>query len=246
MTVKVTGNNITITSATNDSIVRMSPTEIKVKANKFKADNANTTTITPRRVKTRSTKHPSATSNNMTFKADAGITNPISQQSGVIQVVNVVNSTSYSGGNSWGEKFGLTITPKRNDSTILIKLRVCVGRRRNRYGGIRIYRQISGESSSEILRLTGDRSSNVGRTQAAVVITALNISNDDYMMHEFFTTFTDTPSTTSAVEYNLHMKRTYGSGSNVFINRAYQTGSNAYNTGGITFMTAFEIITGTD
>ena len=243
MTVKVTGNNITITSATNDSIVRMSPTEIKVKANKFKADNANTTTITPRRVKTRSTKHPSATSNNMTFKADAGITNPISQQSGVIQVVNVADSTQYAVGGSFSQTLALTITTKRGDSTIIFKMRVCMGREHNRYGMIRLRRD-----DVVIDRMVGDRSSNTGRSQGTVVVTALNLGNynDNYMLHEFFATFTDTPNTTSAVEYSLWAKRSYGSGSGVYINRNYHNGTAAYHTGGITFLTAFEIITGTD
>ena len=241
MTVKVTGNNITITSGSSNSIVRLSSNEIKVKADKFKADNANTTTITPRRIKTRSTKHPSATSNNMTFKADAGITNPISQQSGVIQVVNVADSTQYSLGGTFSQTLALTITPKRADSTIIFKMRVCMGRAKNRFGMIRLRRD-----DVVIDRMVGDRSSNTGRTQGTVVVTPLNLNNDNYMLNEFFTTFTDTPNTTSAVEYSLWAKRSYGSGNNVYINRNYWNGTNTYHTGGITFLTAFEIKTGTN
>ena len=241
MTVKVTGNNITITSGSSNSIVRITSNEIKVKANKFKADNANTTTITPRRIRTRSTKHPSATSNNMTFKADTGISNPISQQSGVIQVANVVTTLQYGVGGGFAKTLTLDITPKRADSTILFKMRVCTGRRRDRYGMIRLRRE-----GVDIDRMIGDRSSNTSRSQGTVCITALNLGHDDYNMHEYFTTFTDTPNTTSEVEYALYMKRSFNSYTAVYTNRPYQTGTNAYNTAGITFLTAFEIITGTD
>ena len=179
----------------------------------------------------------------MTFKADTGISNPISQQSGVIQVVNVADSTQYAVGGSFTKTLALTITPKRADSTIIFKMRVCTGREYGRYGIIRLRRD-----DVEIDRMVGDRSSNTGRSQGTVCITALSLSNynDNYFLNEYFTTFTDTPNTTSAVEYSLWAKRSYSSGSGVYINRNYHNGNQAYHTGGITFLTAFEIITGTD
>ena len=240
MTVKVTGNNITITSGSSNSIVRITSNEIKVKANKFIADNANTTTITPRRIRTRSTKHPSATSNNMTFKADRGISVP-EVTSGVVQVVNsVILGGTYHGG-SWSiSDVKISITPTFNTSKIIVKFRYPYALRGGRTGGVRIYRKIGSGSFSEIQRLTGDRSTNAVRTQGSSFIHGVNSSNENWCLREHMTTFTDEPNTTDAVEYAVYAKRTYSS-SSVYINRTRSTTGYNYNVDGCSFVTAFEI-----
>ena len=157
----------------------------------------------------------------------------------VIQTVFTASDTKISTTSaSYVEYLSLAITPKLATSKILVKTVTSFGGAANSYASGKCDRTISGGATTTLKNGTHHHTEN--RFDDASFSLQCNNNNDTYKVWVNSFDFLDSPSTTSACTYKLHIL-TDASSRQSTVNRSVTNPSDGYNTPGNTTMTLMEI-----
>lgn len=170
--------------------------------------------------------------------------NHASMPSGSVLQVQSTHFTDRLDINSSGDTtlFSVSITPKFSTSKILVRISLCVTHRNHNSGLIRCSRAISGGATTQIGGGVADSTRIVG---VWMNIRKAHIGDnsgtlDVYSYHTYSNEHLDSPSTTSAITYNVQGRSTSG-GANLYLNRTDATNDAQYNSHGGSVITATEI-----
>ena len=162
----------------------------------------------------------------------------IHQPGTVLQTVFTASDTKHiTSGSSYVEYLSLAITPKFATSKIFVRAITSFGGAANSYGSGKCDRTVGGVTT--VLK-NGTTHNTENRFDDASFTLQVNNSNDTYKVYVTPFDFLDSPNTTSACTYKLHVLADASSRS-VTINRPVTNPSDGYNTPANTTMTLMEI-----
>ena len=165
----------------------------------------------------------------------SGMTSASMPSDSVIKVVSASTGAKFSvTGTTFTSVTGLSpsITPSSTSSKILVTIDLNLSAS-VRYCGVKVYRD-----STQVGMGDADGS----RSRVSMwSMRNQNVTNDQFVMHNASTSFLDSPSTTSAITYEVRIGSTADSAAVTHINRSDFDADNIYNARGISTITLTEI-----
>tara|TARA_B100000965_G_scaffold223891_1_gene187364 strand:+ start:1192 stop:1752 length:561 start_codon:yes stop_codon:yes gene_type:complete len=138
--------------------------------------------------------------------------------------------------------FSVSITPKFSTSKILVRISLCITHRNLYSALVRCSRAISGGATTQIGGGTasGNKIAGVWMNVRKAHLGNSSQTLDVYSYHTYSNEHLDSPSTTSAITYNVQGRSANG-GANLYLNRTDDNSDQQYNSFGGSVITATEI-----